>query len=68
MLGRTYAEVWSDPEKLTLYNAIFPPDEHGKTRAFGFFSGLENEMAGVVDHELAAPTTRSAAIIDLGPP
>lgn len=64
ILGRTYEEVWSDPEKLALYNSLVPPDQDGKPKAFGFFAGRENEMAGDAGRALFAPTTRDADILD----
>jgi hypothetical protein len=64
VLGRTYFEVWSDPNKLTLYNSLYPPDTAGLPRAFGFFAGAENIMAGPVSRALSAPTTRAADILD----
>jgi hypothetical protein len=64
VLGRTYQDVWSDPEKLSLYNSLFPPDDKGLPRPFGFFAGRENEMAGSIGRVLSAPTTRDADIID----
>jgi hypothetical protein len=47
LLGKTYREVWADPEKLALYNALFPPDAAGKPRPFGFFAGADDQMLGV---------------------
>ena len=64
VLGHTYAEVWSDPEKLKLYNSLFPPGSDGKPQPFGFFAGVETEMAGPLDRPLSAPTTRAADILD----
>ena len=46
VLGRTYAEVWSDPDKLRLYNSIYPPDKDGKPKPFELFAGAEKEMLG----------------------
>jgi hypothetical protein len=64
VLGRTYSEVWSDSEKLALYNSLFPPGDDGLPRPFGFFAGAENEMAGPQNRPLSAPTTRAADILD----
>jgi hypothetical protein len=64
VLGKTYYEVWTDPQKLTLYNSLVPPDANGLPQAFGFFAGVEDEMAGPVGRPLMAPTTRDADIID----
>lgn len=64
ILGRTYAEVWSDPVKLKLYNSIFPPEQDGLPRPFGFFAGAENTMAGKIDRPLSAATTRAADKLD----
>jgi len=44
ILGNTYPEVWSDSKKLKIYNSVYPPDENGKPRSFGAFSGREEEM------------------------
>jgi hypothetical protein len=68
VLGHTYYEVWADPQKLALYNSLFPPGDDGLPRAFGFFAGSENEMAGPVGRPLAAPTTRTAEILEITKP
>ncbi|HEY3347633.1 MAG TPA: hypothetical protein VGK71_08435 [Nitrospirota bacterium] len=44
MLGSTYSEVFSDPDSLGEYNAIFQPDSQGSPRPFGVFMGCEKEM------------------------
>jgi hypothetical protein len=46
ILGRTYKEVWDDPGKLAVYNALYPPDAQGNPRPFGFFSGADAAMMG----------------------
>lgn len=66
LLGHTYHEVWSNPEKLALYNSLHPPDENGLPRAIGFFAGIE--MAGPVGRPLSAPVTRAADILEFNPP
>lgn len=64
VLGNTYHEVWSDPEKLALYSSLYPPGPDGLPCAFGLFVGDENEMTGPVGRPLSAPTTRAADIIE----
>lgn len=64
LLGRTYHEVWTDSDKLSLYNSLFPPDENGLPRPFGFFAGAEREMSGPVSRDMSAPTTRAADIME----
>jgi hypothetical protein len=44
ILGNSYPEVWSDPQKLALYNSIFPPDENAEPKPFGVFAGCFEEM------------------------
>jgi hypothetical protein len=67
VMGSTYAEVWSDPERRALYNSVVSPDADGRPQAFGFFAGRESVMAGPVAHPLSAATTRPADIIELYP-
>ena len=45
-LGETYSEVWADPKKRALYDALFPPGSDGKPRPLGYFSGQEALMDG----------------------
>lgn len=46
ILGHTYKEVWSNPQKLALYNSLYPPEADGTPRPFGTFAGAEKEMMG----------------------
>ncbi len=55
IMGHTYPEIWADPEKLRIYNSIYPPGKNGKPKAFGAFSGRW-EHVGV---EGGVPTTRA---------
>ncbi len=67
ILGDTYHEVWSSPEKLALYNSIFPPDEKGRPRAFGYFAGNESAMLSGAPFS-PAPVTRPGDIIEFQVP
>jgi len=61
MLGNSYREVWSNHQKLMIYNSIYPPFESGEPRAFAAFMGSEEEM-GVND---AVPTTRAGTFLHI---
>jgi len=63
ILGRTYQEVWSDPQKLAIYNSIYPPAQDGRPKPFGVFSGAEAEM-GVLE---SVATTRGRDILRIFP-
>ncbi len=59
ILGHTYQEVWSDPQKLAIYNSIYPPAQDGRPRPFGVFAGAQSEM-GVLE---SVATTRGRDIL-----
>lgn len=48
LLGKSYPEVWDDPEKLALYNSLYAPGADGKPRPFGMFAGEEKAIMGEV--------------------
>lgn len=61
IMGRTYPEVWADPEKLRIYNSIFPLDKNGDPKAFGAFLGRWKNV-GI---EGPVPTTRAQEYLRL---
>lgn len=44
VLGASYTDAWTDPERRGIYDSVFPPDVWGNPRPFGVFMGCEEEM------------------------
>jgi len=60
ILGQDYKEIWTNSEKLKIYNRVFPPDStSGEPLPFGAFAGIDLKT------NKASPTTRCADCLSI---